>query len=271
MAAIDTPAFFSTQGAASPFPTALAPAPGDIANIRNFPIGQRAGVDAAIYSAGGAQQFRIKSPLLHDNVTGLTFIPAEVPAQFLIPRDTYIAVQPNDILTLQGAIAAAGTIVAALQVYYDQLPGAAARLHSWGDISGNVKYIKSIQVPLNAIAVGAWTDTPIAGPAPLEDQLHAGSDYAILGYQVNPAVDVIAFKGAETGNLRIGGPGPQSTIDITEYFIRMTEYNARPYIPVFNANNRYAFFASAFNHAAVAAQAATVAMIVAELLTPVTP
>src|SRR6266849_1530381 len=127
MAAIDTIAFFSTQGAASPFPT-----------------GQTAQVEGLFYAAGGNQRLRVASPNLHDNQTGLTFEPLESPAQFLIPQDAAVNLQANDQLTVQGGIAAAGTIAGAIQVYYSQLPGIQARLHSWGDISGNYRYIKSV-------------------------------------------------------------------------------------------------------------------------------
>ena len=40
MPAIDTVAFFATEGAAAAFPTALAAAPGDSLSIRNFVAGQ---------------------------------------------------------------------------------------------------------------------------------------------------------------------------------------------------------------------------------------
>jgi hypothetical protein len=268
MTAIDTIGLFATVGAASPFPTALAAQPGDSLAIRNFPAGQKAGINAVIISAGGGQKVRVQSPLLHDNVTGLTWQPGEVPSQFLVPRDIDIDVQPLDQVQVFSGIAAAGTITGALQVYYAQLPGVAARLHSWGDIAGNVKYVKSFEVDLGAVAVGAWTDTLFTAT---ENQLHAGADYAILGYDVNPAVDVVGFKGAFTGNLRVCGPGPVSTLDITEYFIRMSEYNHLPYIPVFNANDRFACYVSAANHAAIAGGAASVYPIVAQLATPVTP
>ena len=268
MTAIDTIGLFSTQAAASPFPTALAAQPGDSLAIRNFPVGQFAGIQAVLLNAGGGQKVRVQSPLLHDNVTGLTWQPGEAPAQFLVPRELQIAVQPLDQIAVSSAIAAAGTITAGLQVYYQQLPGVAARLHSWGDIAGNVKYIKSFEVDLLAVAVGAWTDTLFTAT---ENQLHAGKDYAILGYDVNPAVDIVGFKGAFSGNLRICGPGPVSTLDITEYFIKMSELNNLPYIPVFNANDRFACYVSAANHAAIAGGAASVYPIVAELLTPVTP
>lgn len=268
MPAIDTIGFFSTQGAAAAFPTALGPAPGDSLTIRNFAQGQTASVNALIYSAGGGERVRLVSPNLHDNQTGITYEPAEVPAQFLVPREANIAVQANDTLSVYGGIAAAGTIAGALQVYYSQLPAIQQRLHMWGDISGNVRNYKTVEVDLAAVAVGAWTDTLITVT---ENQLHSNRDYAVLGYQCSAALDVVGIKGSATGNLRICGPGATSTLDITEYFVQMSEQNKTPYIPVFNSDDRTAFYVSAFNHAAVAGGVAHVYLILAELLNTVTP
>lgn len=268
MPAIDTVAFFATAAAAAPFPTALAAAPGDSLTIRNFPDGQSASINAILYSAGGGERVRITSPNLHDDNTGVTFEPAEVPAQFLVPQDAGIGVVAGDTLSVSGGIAAAGTIAGALQVYYSQLQANQSRLHMWGDISGNYRYIKPVEVDLDAIAVGAWTDTLITAT---ENQLHASKDYAVLGYQCSQAIDVVGFKGSATGNLRACGPGASSTLDITEYFVAMSEARNTPYIPVFNSNDRFACYVSAFNHAAVANAAAHVYLILAELITPVTP
>lgn len=268
MPAIDTVAAFSTQGLASAFPTALAAAPGDSLTIRNFPNGQSAQINALFYSAGGSEKFRITSPNLHDNQTGITQEPLEVPAQFLLPQELGIPVVASDTLTLDGGIAAAGTIVAGLQVYYTQLPAIAQRLHMWGDIAGNVKYFKSVEVDLSAIAVGAWTDTLITAT---ENQLHAHADYAVLGYGCNEAVDMIGIKGSATGNLRVCGPGATSTLDISEYFVAMSEMQKTPYIPVFNSDDRDAFYVSAFNHAAIGAGAAHVYLNLVQLTNTLTP
>lgn len=268
MPAIDTVGIFATAGAASPFPTALAAAPGDSLAIRNFAAGQYAQLEALIYSAGGGQRVRLTSPNLHDNQTGITFEPAEVPAQFLVAAPFSVNLQANDTLVAQGGIAAAGTIAGALQIYYSQLPGIQARLHMWGDISGNIRNYKTVEVDLNAIAVGAWTDTLITTT---ENQLHANRDYAVLGYQCSAAIDVVGVKGSATGNLRVCGPGASSTLDITEYFVYMSEQNNLPYIPVFNSDDRGAFYVSAFNHAAVAGAADHVYLVLAELINTVTP
>lgn len=268
MPAIDTVAAFSTQGAAAPFPVNLGAAPGDSLSVRNFASGQYAAIEALVYDAGGGQRVRLTSPNLHDPQTGLTWEPSEAPAQFLVPQDASIALQANDTLTLQGGIAAAGTIAAGLQIYYSQLPGIQARLHSWGDISGNYRYIKSIEVDMGAVAVGAWTDTLITTT---ENQMHANKDYAVLGYQVNQASSLVGVKGSATGNLRVCGPGATSTLDITEYFVYMSERNNIPYIPVMNSDDRFAFYVSAFNHVAIAGAALRVYLIVAELINPVSP
>jgi len=123
-------------------------------------------------------------------------------------------------------------------------------------------------VDLDAVAVGAWTDTLVTAT---ENQLHSGKDYAVLGYQCSAAIDVVGIKGSATGNLRTCGPGASSTLDITEYFVAMSEANNLPYIPVFNSDDRNATYVSAFNHAAIGAGADSVYLILAELINPVTP
>lgn len=263
--AIDTIQAFATEGALAAFPTALAGAGGDSLTIRNFEQPSYARLEALIYSAGGGEKVRVTSPMLHDDVTGLTFQPGEIPAAFLMPRPVGVPLTAGDTLSIDGGIAAAGTITAALVVYYSNLTGAAARLANWGDISGNIKTIKTVEVDLDAVAVGAWTDTALTKT---EDQLHTKSDYAVLGYQVDPAVDVVGVKGQFTSNLRICGPGPTSTLDITEYFVTMAERHGTPHIPVFNGNDKGSIVVSAANHAAIGAGAASVYLILAELVNP---
>lgn len=268
MPAIDTVAVYATEGAASAFPTALAAANGDSLTVRNFPAGQSAYLNDLVYSAGGAEKVRIVSPNLHDNQTGLTFEPANAPSRFLIPPGISVPLQANDTLTVDGGIAAAGTIVAGLQIYYTQLPAISQRLHMWGDIKGNIRFIKSVEVDLSAIAVGAWTDTLITAT---ENQLHSNKDYAVLGYQCSQAVDLVGVKGSATGNLRVCGPGSTQTNDLTDYFVMMSEALSLPYIPVFNSDDRTAFYVSAFNNSAVTSGTAKAYLVMAELITPVNP
>lgn len=260
--AIDTVLAFSTQGAAAAFPTALAATSGDSLTVRSFNRDRKTFLQSLIYSAGGAQKFRVSSPLMHDNVTGLTFQPAEIPAQFSLPPGAGVQLSPVDTIQAFGSCAAATTITLGLQIYYEDLDGVEARLFSWPDIAGLIKYVKSVEVSLGAIAVGAWTDTAITAT---ENQLHADEYYAVLGWESNVAVDLVGFKGSATGNLRVCGPGTTETLDITNYFVYLSERTGRPCIPVFNANDRAAFLVSAANHAALGAGASEVYPVLAQL------
>lgn len=261
--AVDTVLAFSTQAAAAAFPTALAATTGDSLIVRGTRGETKARLMAATFASNaGGNKFRITSPLLHDNVTGLTFQPGENPSQFLVPSESSVELNELDTLAVSGQCGAATTITAGLTIQYDDVRGTAADLYRWSDIGPDIKFLKSVEVSLNAIAVGAWTDTVITNT---ENQFHADKSYAVLGYDVNPSVDIVGVKGIATGNLRMCGPGPNTSVDISDYFVALSVKHNLPYIPVFQANDRAAFFVSAANHAALAGGAAEVFLVVAEL------
>lgn len=263
--AVDSVLYFSTQAGASAFPTLLAVTPGDSTTIRGVVGESKVRMMALITESDAVgNKFRVTSPLLHDNVTGLTWVAPENPSQFLIPEYASVELNQLDTLTVNGQCGGATTITAVVVISYDDIRGTDADLYRWHDISGDIKYIKAVEVDLAAIAVGAWTDTAITNT---EDQLHANKSYAVLGYSVTPAVTAVGVKGLATGNLRMCGPGFPGTISLSDYFVEMSEYHQMPYIPVFQANDRRAFFVSACNTAALGAGAAKVSLVVAELKT----
>lgn len=263
--AVDTILAFSTQAGASAFPTALAATTGDSLTIRSVVGESRARMMAFITKSDAAgNQFRITSPTLHDNVTGLTYFAPENPAAFMVPDYTAVELTPQDTLTVQGQSGGATTITAGIVNYYDDIRGTDADLYRWGDIQGDIKSMKVVQVGNGAIAVGAWTDTLITNT---EDQLHADHSYAVLGYEVTPAVALVGVKGVATGNLRMCGPGAAQSLDIASYFVYMSERHNLPYIPVFQANDRKGFNVSMADSVARAANAVNVSLILAELKT----
>ena len=263
--AVDTIGAFSTQAGAGVFPIALAAVPGDNLTIRSTVGETGARIMAFIVQASaGGQKFRVTSPLLHDNVTGLTWIAPDNPGLFLVPSESSIEVNEQDTLAISGSTAAAYTITAATVVQYDNLRGVAADMFKWSDIGPDIKFIKSIEVSNGAIAVGAWTDTLITAT---ENQLHADKSYAVLGYVPAAAVCAVGVKGVATANLRFCGPGGPQTLDLSDYYVQMSIKHNRPYIPVFQANDRNGVYVSQLNGAAVAGAAAEVSLIVAELKT----
>lgn len=261
--AVDTILAFSTQAGAGAFPQVLAATGGDNLTIRSVNGASSARVMAFIAQASGAgQKFRVTSPLLHDNVTGLTWIAPDNPGLFLVPSESAIEVSGQDTLAISGSTAAAFTISVATVVQYDDLRGVAADLYRWSDIQPDIKYLKSIEVSNAAIAVGAWTDTVVTNT---ENQLHADKSYAVLGYVPSVAMLAVGVKGVATGNLRMCGPGGPQSLDLSDYFIQMSLKHNRPYIPIFQANDRNGFYVSQANGAALGAGNAEVSLIVAEL------
>jgi hypothetical protein len=217
--------------------TALTPGTGNQFAVRSADAGTPIFLDDQWAKGGTAGVFRIRSPRLHDNVSGVGFpyqinnarsFLERVPAQPLYAVDTLIP-------EITGG--AAETDVGLYTVYYESISGLAANLATWDEISGNVKNILTNQVNVAAGAtLGDWS----AGTAinATEDKLHADSTYALLGWESTVGVAAIAVAGTDTANLRVGGPGALEPIETRDWFIRKSQENNRPYIPLIKANNK---------------------------------
>ena len=222
---------------------ALVPASGDSFIVRNFGPTDNAYLEGLITKAAHSMQLNVKSPLLHDDVEGIQFISAEAPAARLFPGGISQALHPQDALSVLGLGTASDVLVAVLQHYYTSLPGASARLFNPGDVQALIRYIKVLEVVVTTNATpGAWQDTVITTT---ENLLKANTDYAVLGYISDVAVAAIGLKGIETANLRIVGPGTTLSYDTSDYFVRRSLETGRPHIPVINAANANALYASA--------------------------
>lgn len=251
----------NATGSAIPL-TAATPATGDSFVVRNFPDSSWARLEAVSLQAGVAgRQVQIKSPGFHDNVTGLTWKTSQSPAGFLLPQEVGQPLTRGDTLSVLIDAALTSDSVATLHAYYAQGAGSDGRFYSWGDISGIIKSIKPVQVAITTNAtIGAWQDTLITTT---DNQLHADTDYAVLGYASDVALVAICVKGQDTGNLRAGGPGVIDGFDTSNYFVAMSQLHGTPHIPVINSNNKGSIYLSAA--ANTASVAATPALILAEL------
>lgn len=263
MPAIDTIANFQTT-VASTFAAGVM-APGDSSTIRNFPGAGVAQLLAAFSDhVTTPREWRVRSPLLHDNVQGLRFYPGQSPSATLLPRQAQQELEAQDQLIFEESTAAAtGKACVGLAVYYPQLPGAMARLYSLGDIDPLIKNIKPLVVTVGAGAnvAGQWLDTVITTT---ENLLHANTDYAVLGIVVDAPVACVAIKGIDTGNLRVGAPGIINADVTSDWFVRLSLAANLPIIPVINAANAGGTFVSIISAVATAA-ITNVQLILAEL------
>lgn len=234
----------------------------DSLTIRQFPTSANADLVHIIRRHSTSGAVRVISPLLHDNVTGLTYYTAETPSLFLIPPEVGQPVQPGDTLVVQATGNTTSNCSVYLQFWYSNLTGASANLYQPADIMNSIKTIKPITVAVTASGtVGLWADTLITAT---ENQLHATSFYAVLGYTTDTALGCIAFKSQATGNLRVGGPGATTPEDTTAYFWDESGDWGRPFIPVFNGQDRGACYVSVADSAT--STTANVTLVLAELV-----
>lgn len=263
MGALDTIASFQTTVGSTLAAGVMAT--GDSATIRNFPQPSRVRVVEAFYDdVTSPQAWRVRSALLHDNVRGLQFTPGVSAPSKLLPSFGLQELQAQDFLTFELSTAAAtGKALAALALYYDQLPGTAARLYMPGDVLPLIEEIKPVYVAIGSGAntAGQWLDTLLTTT---ENLLHANTDYAVLGITFDVAVAAIGIKGTDTGNLRVCVPGGTNNPFAADYFPRKALETQLPLVPVINSANAGSTYVSIISSAATAA-AGTAQVMLAEL------
>ena len=241
--------------------TAVTFASGDSGTVRNFAQTDTAFLERITRAGASSGAVRVISPLLHDNVRGITFNANDNPTAFTRPKGRGQVLRPQDTLAVSLTGGTAETDLALLSIYYTNLPGADARLKNWGDIQGLIKNVKPVEVDItNSATIGAWTDTLITTT---ENLLKANTDYAVLGYTTDTLQSMIGIKGIETGNLRVAGPGNLRTEDTSYYFVDWSNNEGTPHIPVINAANANGIFVSTID--TVTSSTAKISITLAEM------
>lgn len=236
----------AVTGSADTVFTAATVASGDSLSVRNAAAGSDIRLLQMLWNGVDTDAVRVRSPLLHDVAEGIQFYPPTGPSAGLLPLDLPQKLEPQDTLIAEAINTQTNTtLVFPLVVYYQDLPGSQARLHSLAEIKPLITYIKAIQVTFGSGgAAGAWLD---AAFTLTENLLHANTDYAILGAVVDDPLACIAFKGIDTGNLRIGMPGINDQNIGSRYFLMLSERTGLSCIPVFNSANAGALFVSGYD------------------------
>ena len=252
MPAIDTIACFQTTVnstlAAGVFAT------GDSGTVRNAPVANRPTLFQVFSDhVTTALPFRFRSPLLHDNVQGMKFVPELTPSGPLMPYEFGQPLEAQDTLICELSTAAAtGKACAVAMIYYPQLPGAMARLYNSATINPLIRNFKPVLVtiPITSNTAGIWFDILLSTT---ENLLHANTDYAVLGILADTGNACYAIKGADTGNLRIGVPGILNPRIASNWFQENSDGMGLPLIPVINSanvNGTYLSFVSSIQNAA---------------------
>lgn len=185
---------------------------------------------------------RVTSPLLHDNVVGITKrcgVNTEDKAFLSLPVAQPLT--PQDTLTMfaAGSAVAGDVELAALQVYYEDLAGIDANLISPEDMR---KRAIEIFVPRISVAQTAAGWSGATAITALDDQLKANDEYAWVGCglsQVSAPCLALGISSPDWGNVRIGCPIATTDYVMCEsYFIQLSIKHGVPLIPVFNASQK---------------------------------
>lgn len=235
--AVDTIGLHATAAGAAG--KAATVSTGDTLTVRAFPQAATAKLAAIFRHDETATEgfVQVKSPRLANNVTGIKVRALGNPSTNLLGSGGQQSLYSTDTLVanISGVATATHTTFAALQVYYSTLPGVAARLHSWGDISGAVQNIFTQTVTIDVAVAGTWVTKLSNATA---DLMAANTTYALLGYLVDLAYGCVGIKALETGNLRVCGPGTTRPEVTAGYFVDQSNRLGLPFIPVVNSNNR---------------------------------
>lgn len=185
---------------------------------------------------------RVTSPLLHDNVVGITqraSINTDVRSFLSLPVAQPLT--PQDTLTMfaTGSAVAGDVELAALQIYYEDLAGIDANLISPEELN---KRAIELFVPRFSVAQTAagWSGNTLI--TALDDQLKANDEYAWVGCGfVAPSLPTLALgiSSPDWGNVRIGCPLNHNDYTQTEsYFLELSFRHGLSLIPVFNASQK---------------------------------
>ena len=191
---------------------------------------------ADVQAAGTA---RVRSPRMHDNVQGLRFDTVIGDPRPLMPWGVSQPVYPGDTLVAElGGSAVAGDIeTLCLLNYYPDLPGVAGNFITFEQLQQRLLHVFTVENTLATGTAGGWSGAEAINAE--FDQWRSGEVYALIGYLVDTECAAVAWRGGDTGNLRVGGPGDETERELTaDWFMRLSRSFNLPLIPTFRADNK---------------------------------
>jgi hypothetical protein len=188
---------------------------------------------------------QVTSPKLTDATRGIRFRLAAHDPRPLLPYESLQDLYAVDVLapTLASVAGAGKMDNLAMLLYYDDLPGSAARFIDVPTLEKNRKEVLTVESILTPTVGNVYTGVVALNVA--SDLGKAGSDYALVGYRCQTAGSgtSITWRGADTGNYRVSGPADQlGGFYTSQWFYFLSDYNQIPLIPVFAYNNKSGIF-----------------------------
>jgi hypothetical protein len=242
--ALQTLNFYSTSLTGGSF-EALSVATGDSATFQTIPGAGDGPVGwlAEIWGANSAHvcEYSFTASRFHDQTYGIRM--ASLAASSLAPTNTPVNLSPlgfdqpiysADVLSVKVNGTASDKVNVSCIVYYPDLPGVAFSGVTTSYVQANMKYLVGVNVQPTS-GSGNWGNSVVLNSQ--TNLLHAGKQYAVLGFTAQSAVQNVAIQGIDTGNLRVGGPVCGDPKNDAYLFSRLADRYNQPLIPVIQANN----------------------------------
>lgn len=212
---------------------------GNSNTIRNAANGSAIRMIALWNQHQTAGLIRVRSPFRHDNTNGMEFGAPTDDAYNKLDPMTAPMLQPQEALDvdIQGSGSAGDIEGVGMLIHYENLPGIDARLIGPDELANWFESIMTVQNTLAAGTGGDYTGEEAINAE--QDQFKANRDYALIGYQVSATAISVRWRGSDTGNLGVGGPGAANNRHLTQrWFVDLSRQFGVPSIPVFAADNR---------------------------------
>jgi len=218
---------------------ALTASSGDSLAVRNTGNANPARILQAWSDVQVAGTGRLRGSKFHDNVQGVRFDTIIGDIKPLFPWGMSQPVYPNDVIVaeLAGSAVAGDIESVGLLLYYPELPGSSAQMMDADAVMGRAGNLFYVENTLATPTSGGWGGAEAINVE--FDQFHAGSRYALVGYLVDTECTSVAWRGADTANLRVGGPGEETERELTaDWFLRLSRAFKLPLVPVFSSENK---------------------------------
>jgi hypothetical protein len=206
--------------------------------LKSFPTGHRAFIVTAWSKNQAAGISQIRSQRMHDFVNGFRWRGLTgAPYPYWIDGSLQ-EVFSQDTLTMEisGSATAGNFEFLNAGIYYTYADGLGQRLITWQEAYSRKIFDVTLEHSITGSTVGAIATSAFTSGTVYN--LHANSDYAIIGYHINSACDGVFFKGPDLAQTNVGGPGMDANKEITrEYFLDRAKATGLPFVPVINSAN----------------------------------
>ncbi len=225
---------------------ALAAASGDSLSMRWFEQGTRVTL-LDVWGGNNVSKMDvfIRSPLMHDNTSGIRFAHAFNPTQsgpdgnpnLYLPPAWKQQLIPTDTLTVEVLGTALDDVTVCLSLLYEtpSMPG--GRFITADEVNARTRNLVGIRVsPPPPAATSTWGTADALDSD--DNRLKANTDYALLGHTTDLPFTALKIAGPDTANLGIPIPGYRDENVTSGWFWDMSRRFGMALCPVINANNK---------------------------------